>query len=35
MKQQMKKPEFMDILNEYLLEISDPKNQQEFEEYLK
>jgi dynein assembly factor 2 len=31
----MKKPEFRDLLNEYMDEISDPKNKDEYEEYLK
>jgi dynein assembly factor 2 len=31
----MKKPEFMGLLNEYMVEISDPKNKAEYDEYLK
>lgn len=33
--QAMKKPEFVKLLNEYVEEISDPKNKQEYEAYLK
>jgi dynein assembly factor 2 len=31
----MKKPEFMGLLNEYMVEISDPKNKAEYDEYLR
>ena len=31
----MKRPEFMGLLNEYMLEISDPKNKKEYDDYLK
>jgi len=31
----MKKPEFMGLLNEYMVEISDPKNREEYDEYLR
>ena len=31
----MKRPEFMGLLNEYMMEISDPKNKNEYDEYLK
>lgn len=31
----MKKPEFMGLLNEYMVEISDPKNKNEYDEYLR
>ena len=31
----MKRPEFMGLLNEYMIEISDPKNKNEYDEYLK
>lgn len=31
----MKRPEFMGLLNEYMIEISDPKNKAEYDEYLK
>ena len=31
----MKRPEFMNLLNEYMVEISDPKNKNEYDEYLR
>jgi len=31
----MKNPEFMGLLNEYMVEISDPKNKNEYDEYLR
>lgn len=31
----MKRPEFMGLLNEYMVEISDPKNKNEYDEYLR
>ncbi|KAL4506552.1 hypothetical protein ABPG72_000123 [Tetrahymena utriculariae] len=31
----MSKPEFMGMLNDYMIEISDPKNKDEYDEYLK
>ena len=31
----MKKPEFLGLLNEYMIEISDPKNKNEYDEYLR
>lgn len=31
----MKKKEFVELLNEYMDEISDPKNKEEYEQYLK
>lgn len=31
----MKKKEFVDMLGEYMDEISDPKNKAEYDEYLK
>lgn len=31
----MKKPQFMGLLNEYMIEISDPKNKNEYDEYLR
>lgn len=31
----MKQPEFAGMLNDYMLEISDPKNKDEYDEYLK
>ena len=31
----MKKPEFMGLLNEYMIEISDPKNKNEYDDYLR
>lgn len=30
----MKKPEFMGLLSDYMMEISDPKNKDEYDEYL-
>lgn len=31
----MRKPEFMGLLNEYMVEISDPKNKQEYDDWLR
>lgn len=31
----MKRPEFMGLLNEYMVQISDPKNKNEYDEYLR
>ena len=31
----MKRPEFLGLLNEYMVEISDPKNKNEYDEYLR
>lgn len=31
----MKRPEFMGLLNEYMIEISDPKNKIEYDQYLR
>jgi dynein assembly factor 2 len=31
----MKKPEFLDMLNDYMKEISDPANKEEYDQYLK
>jgi dynein assembly factor 2 len=31
----MKRPEFMGLLSDYMMEISDPKNKDEYDEYLK
>jgi dynein assembly factor 2 len=31
----MKQPGFMGLLNEYMIEISDPKNKNEYDEYLR
>mgnify|MGYP000940705261 FL=1 len=31
----MRKPEFMGLLNEYMVEISDPKNKKEYDDWLK
>lgn len=30
----MKQPEFMGLLSDYMMEISDPKNKDEYDEYL-
>lgn len=30
----MKKPEFMDLLSDYMMEISDPNNKAEYDQYL-
>ena len=31
----MKRPEFMGLLNDYMVEISDPKNKNQYDEYLR
>lgn len=31
----MEKPEFVEMLGEYMNEISDPKNKEEYDQYLK
>jgi hypothetical protein len=31
----MRKPEFMGLLNEYMIEVSDPKNKKEYDDWLR
>lgn len=35
LKKSIKDPQFGNILNEYMLEVSDPKNKEEHDEYLR
>lgn len=34
LKSAIKKPEFLGLMNDYMLEISDPKNKDEYDQYL-